>query len=104
MFGLYPNSYKEILSIFQKYEAIEKVIIYGSRAKGNYKEGSDIDLTLFGDLNYDLIIKLKHEFEDSTIPYLVDISLYKDLQSETLKEHIDRVGKIFYQKTENNSA
>lgn len=104
MFGLYPNSYKEILSIFQKYKTIEKVIIYGSRAKGNYKEGSDIDLTLFGDLNYDLIIKLKQEFEESTIPYLVDISIYKDLQSETLKEHINRVGKIFYQKTENNSA
>ena len=91
-------------AIFQKYEAIEKVVIYGSRAKGNYKEGSDIDVTLFGELNYDLIIKLKYEFEDSNIPYLVDISIYKDLQSETLKEHIDRVGKVFYEinRNENN--
>jgi predicted nucleotidyltransferase len=103
MFGLYPNSYKEMLAIFQKYKTIEKVIIYGSRAKGNYKEGSDIDLTLFGDLNYDLIIKLKQEFEESTIPYLVDISIYKDLQSETLKEHIDRVGKIFYEINSNEN-
>lgn len=104
MFGLYPNSYKEMQAIFQKYEAIEKVVIYGSRAKGNYKEGSDIDITLFGELNYDLIIKLKHEFEDSNIPYLVDISIYEDLQSETLKEHIDRVGKVFYEinRNENN--
>ena len=53
MFGLYPNSYKQILSIFQKHENIEKVIIYGSRAKGNYREGSDIDLTILGNLNYD---------------------------------------------------
>jgi predicted nucleotidyltransferase len=96
MFGLYPNSYKEILSIFQNHENIEKVIIYGSRAKGNYKEGSDIDFTLIGDLNYDEIIKLKHEFEDSNIPYLIDISIYNDLESKSLIEHIDRVGQIFY--------
>ena len=104
MFGLYPNSYKIILSIFQKHENIEKVIIYGSRAKGNYKEGSDIDFTLFGNLNYDDILKLKHEFEESTIPYLIDISIFNDLESESLIDHINRVGKIFYEKTENNSA
>ena len=104
MFGLYPNSYKQILSIFQKHENIEKVIIYGSRAKGNYKEGSDIDFTLFGNLNYDDILKLKHEFEESTIPYLIDISIFSDLQSKSLIEHINRVGKIFYIKSENNSA
>ena len=104
MFGLYPNSYKEILLIFQKHENIEKVIIYGSRAKGNYKEGSDIDFTLFGNLNYDDILKLKHEFEESTIPYLIDISIFNDLESESLIDHINRVGKIFYEKTENNSA
>ena len=100
MFGLYPNSYKLILSIFQKHENIEKVIIYGSRAKGNYKEGSDIDFTLFGNLNYDDILKLKHEFEESTIPYLIDISIFSDLQSESLIDHINRVGKIFYNRSE----
>lgn len=100
MFGLYPNSYKEILSIFQNHENIEKVIIYGSRAKGNYKEGSDIDFTIIGDLNYDEIIKLKHEFEDSNIPYLIDISIYNDLESKSLIEHIQRVGKTFYERNE----
>ena len=100
MFGLYPNSYKLILSIFQKHENIEKVIIYGSRAKGNYKEGSDIDFTLFGNLNYDDILKLKHEFEESTIPYLIDIFIFSDLQSESLIDHINRVGKIFYNRSE----
>lgn len=100
MFGLYPNSYKQILSIFQKHENIEKVIIYGSRAKGNYREGSDIDLTILGNLNYDELIQLKLEFEESNIPYLIDISIFNDLQSESLIEHINRVGKIFYNKTE----
>jgi predicted nucleotidyltransferase len=100
MFGLYPNSYKQLLSIFQKCENIEKVIIYGSRAKGNYREGSDIDFTLIGNLNYDDILKLKHEFEESTIPYLIDISIFSDLQSESLIDHINRVGKIFYNRSE----
>lgn len=98
MFGLYPNSYKKILSIFNKYENIEKVIIYGSRAKGDYKEGSDIDLTLIGDLNYNDVIKLKHDLEDSSIPYLVDLSIFKELKTESLLEHIKRVGKVFYEK------
>ena len=98
MFGLYPNSYKKILSIFNKYKNIEKVIIYGSRAKGDYKEGSDIDLTLIGDLNYIDLINLKHEFEDSSIPYLVDLSIFKELKTESLLEHIKRVGKVFYEK------
>jgi len=97
MFGLYLNSYKEILSIFQKHDNIEKVILYGSRAKGNYKEGSDIDFTLLGDLNYNDVIQLKFEFEESNIPYLIDISIFSDLDSDSLKEHINRVGKVFYQ-------
>lgn len=104
MFGLYQNSYEELISIFRKYENIEKVIIYGSRAKGNYKEGSDIDLTLFGDLSYNDLLQLKLEFEESNIPYLIDISIFDDLKSESLKDHINRIGKIFYNKTEINSV
>lgn len=99
MFGLYLNSYKEILSIFQKHENIEKVIIYGSRAKGNYKEGSDIDLTILGTIDYKELIQLKLEFEESNIPYLIDVSIFKDLQSKDLIDHIKRVGKTFYEKT-----
>ncbi|WP_438965229.1 nucleotidyltransferase domain-containing protein [Flavobacterium sp.] len=103
MFGLYPNSFKEIISIFQKYESIEKVIIYGSRAKGNHKEGSDIDLILFGTIKHNELMQLLNELDESYIPYLFDISIYNELQSESLIEHVNRVGKIFYQKTEINS-
>ena len=100
MFGLYSKSFQEIISILEKHPNIDKVVIYGSRAKGNYKEGSDVDLTLFGELEYNAIRKLKHELEDSNIPYLFDISLYDNLKSESLKEHIDRVGQIFYKKAD----
>lgn len=104
MFGIYPNSFKEILSILKKHESIEKVIIYGSRAKGNYKEGSDIDLTLFGTIKHNELMQLQNELDESYIPYLFDISIYNELQSESLIDHINRVGKIFYQRTEINKT
>ena len=98
MFGLYPTSLKELLSIFEKHKNIDEVIIYGSRAIGNYKEGSDIDLTLIGKIDYSELFDIKDEIENSNIPYLVDLSIIQKLNSESLKEHIDRVGKTFYKK------
>ncbi len=98
MFGIYPRSYKEILAIIEKYESIEEVIIYGSRAKGTQREGSDIDITLLGNVNNEDFNKLLLELDDSYIPYKFDISIYNDLNSENLKEHIDRVGKTFYRR------
>ena len=98
MFGLYPTSLNELLSIFEKHKNIDEVIIYGSRAIGNYKEGSDIDLTLIGKIDYSELFDIKDEIENSNIPYLVDLSIIQKLNSESLKEHIDRVGKTFYKK------
>lgn len=98
MFGLYPDSFNEIINIFKEFNSIEKVIIYGSRAKGTHKEGSDIDITLFGMITDDDFNKLWQKLDDSYIPYKFDISIYKNLKSKDLIEHIDRVGKLFYLK------
>lgn len=98
-FGLSPKSYQTIVDILAKYPEIEQAIIYGSRAKGNYREGSDIDLTLKGEhLNETIASKIRLDLDDSTIPYLVDLSIYHRLSNLALIEHIDRVGKIFYPK------
>ena len=97
-FGLNQETIDKINSVFEKHPEIEKVIIYGSRAKGNYKSGSDIDFTLIGnDLN-DLVETLDSEIDDLNTPYLFDISIFGKLNSPTLKEHINRVGKVFYKK------
>jgi predicted nucleotidyltransferase len=98
MFGIYPKSYEEILSIIEDCSSIDEVIIYGSRAKGNFREGSDIDITLKGNISKEDLNKLWHKLDDSFIPYKFDISVYKELKSESLKEHINRVGKVFYKK------
>jgi predicted nucleotidyltransferase len=98
MFGIYPKSYKEILLIIDDCSSIDEVIIYGSRAKGNFKEGSDIDITLKGNISKEDLNKLWHKLDDSFIPYKFDISVYKELKSESLIEHIQRVGKTFYKR------
>ena len=98
-FGLSDKSIALIHSILEKYPEIESTVIYGFRAKGNFKEGSDIDLTLFGeDLNYDLKRKLSGDLDDSSSPYLFDISIFDKLNASDLEEHINRVGQIFYTK------
>jgi predicted nucleotidyltransferase len=98
MFGIYPKSYQEILLIFEDCLSIDEVVIYGSRAKGNYREGSDIDITLKGEVTKEDLNKLWHKLDDSFIPYKFDISIYKDLKSQSLIEHIERVGKTFYKR------
>jgi predicted nucleotidyltransferase len=98
-FGLNQETINKINSVFLKHPEIDKVIIYGSRAKGNYRTGSDIDLSMFGnDLEYDLIGKVSSEIDDLNTPYLFDISIFNLLNSPSLEEHINRVGKIFYKK------
>jgi predicted nucleotidyltransferase len=98
-FGLNQETIDKINSVFVKHPEIDKVIIYGSRAKGNYRTGSDIDITLIGnDLEYDLKGVVSSEIDDLNTPYLFDISIFQLLKSPSLEEHINRVGKIFYQK------
>ena len=77
----------------------EEVIIYGSRAKGNYREGSDIDITLIGkDLTEAIRCKISLEIDDLNTPYLFDISVFENLHSSDLEEYIVRVGQVFYSK------
>jgi predicted nucleotidyltransferase len=86
--------------IFHKYENIEQVVLYGSRAKGNYRNGSDIDIALRTDdtFTHTHLLRVAGDFNDSDIPYLVDISQYDKIDNQDLKEHIDRVGKVIYRK------
>ncbi len=98
-FGLKETTIQKIHSIFIKYLAIEKVILYGSRAKGNYKNGSDIDLTLIGDsLTYKLISDIENDLDELYLPYTFDISIYKFIKNDKLTNHINRVGKVFYER------
>ena len=98
-FGLSDTSIKKLLSVLEKKSSIQKAIIYGSRAIGNFREGSDIDMTLLGEslVEKDLFVLLD-EIDDLLLPYTIDLSIYHLLKNENLKDHIDRVGKVFYER------
>ncbi len=97
-FGLKEEIIEQINGVFSKYRQIEKVIIYGSRAKGNYRNGSDIDLTLKGsDLNLSVICQISLELDDLLLPYTFDLSVYKQISNPDLISHIERVGIVFYE-------
>lgn len=98
-FGLTQETINKINTVFEKYPDIEEVIIFGSRAKGTHREGSDIDFTLKGDnLTETIKSKISLEIDELNTPYLFDISLFRNLNSPDLEEHVNRVGKVFYKK------
>ncbi len=99
-FGLPEKTLKTLRQILSDCPAVEKAVLYGSRAKGTHRPGSDIDLTLFGDrLDLKTLGKLATQMEESPIPYQVDLSLWDRIDHEGLREHIERVGVVFYQRS-----
>jgi predicted nucleotidyltransferase len=100
-FGLPDKTVAIVRQILAGFPAVERAILYGSRAKGNDRPGSDIDLTLFGDqLNLYILGQIAARLEESSIPYMVDLSIWSQLDHAGLREHIERVGVIFYQREE----
>jgi len=98
-FGLDEIDIKRINSVFALFPEVEKVILYGSRAKGNYKLGSDIDITLKGQyLNLETVNAIETKIDDLLLPYLFDISIFSQIDNPDLVEHINRIGKLFYEK------
>jgi len=97
-YGLPDRTLATLNSIFRKYSGIRQAILYGSRAAGKYRNGSDIDLTLKTDTTFARadLLHIAGDFDDSDIPYFVDVSIYDKLSNPDLKAHIDRVGKVFY--------
>ena len=95
-FGLSEKTYATIQGILKTCPRVEKAI----RAKGNFKNGSDIDLTLVGaQLNDRDLLTISGYLDDSFIPHQVDLSIFAHLDNAKLREHIERVGVVFYERT-----
>lgn len=100
-FGLKELDLEYIIKTIKSFSEIEKAAIFGSRAKGNYKPGSDIDIAIYGEkITFDILSKLHSVLEEqSPMPYFFDIVDYTHLNHKELKEHIERVGCIIYTKS-----
>lgn len=101
MYGLEKHTIEAIQGVFQNYTSVKKAILYGSRAKGNYRSGSDIDITLCGkELDLSILQKIENELDDLMLPYKIDLSLHRHISNPELLDHIHRVGIVFYEKVE----
>ena len=99
-FGLKENIILSIQGVFASFPEVDEVILYGSRAKGNYKPGSDIDLTMKGtNLNLSLVNSINIKLDDLLLPYTFDLSVFNHINNPDLLDHISRLGVVFYRKT-----
>jgi predicted nucleotidyltransferase len=95
-FGLDDSEIRLIRSVLAKQAAIDRAVVYGSRAMGKWKPYSDIDIALFGEIGWREIGNAKEELEELPLPYKFDVLHYETLKHQGLKDHIDRVGKDLY--------
>ena len=93
-YGLSKISYEKIKEIIQKYPEYQ-FKVFGTRARGNYKEATDIDIDVYGELKNQDKIKILNDFDLLDIPYMVDIVFYQDLLKEEFKIAIDREGILY---------
>ena len=99
MFGLSDEVIRDIRGVFERHGNIDEVILFGSRAKGNYSEGSDIDLAAKGNgLTFNQLMDINIQIEDLGLLYKVDVVDYNKNIGTPIVSHIDRVGKVFYKK------
>ena len=96
-YGLTKNTLKQMTNIFAKIPEVEEVILYGSRAMGNYREGSDIDLALKGkELDMAELLKISAKLDELDLPYHFDLLIFEKIENRDLIDHICRVGKTIY--------
>lgn len=100
-YGLTDKQLAEVIACISVHPEIEEAILFGSRAMGNYKEASDVDIAINGEtVDALLAATLKSEIEEDTyLPFFFDCIAYPAITNEDLKAHIDTEGVLIYQRS-----
>ena len=99
-FSLQEKTVERVRQVLERYPQVTAAVLYGSRAKGNARPGSDIDLTLHGDgLDLNTLNRIRLDLDDLLLPYTFDVSSYAQIDNPALLDHIARVGVPFYHRT-----
>ena len=102
-FGLEASEMDKIIKSIASIEGVDKAVLFGSRAKGNYKLYSDVDISLVGkSLTYSDLLRLHSIIDDLLLPYEIDLNIFDLIQNENLKEHILRCGRVIYESIRPN--
>lgn len=98
--GLSAQTLQKIREVFARYPQVEEAVLYGSRARGDYKNGSDIDLTLRGgtELTHTILSQIANDLDDQLLPYTIDLSIFKNIRNPEMIEQIKHVGVALYKK------
>jgi predicted nucleotidyltransferase len=97
--GLSEETISKIKQVFAGFPEIERAILFGSRAKGCARPGSDIDLTLLGEgIDSSLLTRIENALDDALLPYTFSLSSHKLLRDADFLAHVARVGIPFYEK------
>jgi len=97
-FGLPAKILTEIKEVLHMYPGINSAKIFGSRAKGNHKRYSDVDIALYAEADQNLTANVKDALDDLDAIYNFDVILYNEITNEDIKSHIDRIGVEFFIK------
>ena len=96
-FGLPDDVLPRLLAVLSSNRKVKQITLYGSRAKGNSRDGSDIDLCLDGDaLSLKDLAELDASIDDLLLPWKVDIAVRQQIDNPDLIAHIERVGVRLY--------
>jgi predicted nucleotidyltransferase len=95
-FGLHDRELEMIREVLRRHPDVTEAKIFGSRAKGNAQNYSDIDLALLGRVSFSLLAAIEGELEELPLPYRFDVESYEAIRHAPLREHIDRVGQCIY--------
>lgn len=97
-FGLTGQALGEIVRCIEKRDTVREALIFGSRAKGTFTPGSDVDIALRGpSVSHQDVLEIAYELnEEGYLPWRFDILDYNTIDNSCLREHIDRAGKIIF--------
>jgi len=94
--GLKAELIYNLRRVFAKFPSVVQVKLYGSRAKGSFKPGSDVDLVFIGDISHQELMDIDSLIDDLLTPYSFDLSIMSEITNADLIGHIERVGVLLY--------
>ena len=102
--GLSVSQREAIRHVFSAHPEVREARLYGSRALSTFREASDIDITLLGDINMELLNRITNELDDLLLPYEFDVSIFEQIDNPLLIEHIKQFGRSFYRLADNDDS
>jgi predicted nucleotidyltransferase len=103
--GLSERTVAEIQEVLARFPQVDKAVLFGSRAKGTQKNGSDIDLALSGkDLDWRILGRIEDALDDLLLPYGFSLLCHDERMDSEVAAHIARVGRPFYRREASEDA